>query len=220
MLYTLQYSKLPCNTRLVPKMLEMSQLRIFSHVSCGAALPLFVRHCLFCCLAPLGLASHYPQSIAISTTHRDICDIQYPWCPISVISNICDIRDTRPPSRYRQPTVISVISNIREIQYLRYLWYPSTIAISSPHTLNWHMVLEGFPYALNDILCFTQISPQFLYSIFPYNSNAWKRKLERQLLIHTYSFTASAAVTLPISLSYFNEQHENWFNLNIPDTIK
>ena len=37
---------------------------------------------------------------------------------ISVISNICDIRDTRPPSRYRQPTVISVISNIRDIQYL------------------------------------------------------------------------------------------------------
>ena len=48
------------------------------HVSCGAAIPLFVRHCVFCCLAPLGLASHYPQSIAISTTHRDICDIQYP----------------------------------------------------------------------------------------------------------------------------------------------
>ena len=29
-----------------------------------------------------------------------------------------------------------------------------------------------------------------------------------QLLIHTYSFTASAAVTLPISLSYFKEQHK------------
>ena len=108
-------------------------------------------------------------------------------------------------------------------------WYPisarSVIPVHHRDIVHQHieltyMVLEGFPYALNDILCFTQISPQFLYFIFPYNSNAWKRKLERQLLIHTYSFTASAAVTLPISLSYFNEQHENWFNLNIPDTIK
>ena len=43
-----------------------------------AAIPLFVRQCVFCCLAPLGLASQYPQSTIA----------------ISVISNICDICDT------------------------------------------------------------------------------------------------------------------------------
>ena len=113
------------------------------HVSCGAAIPaLFVRHCLFCCLAPLGLASQYPQStIAISSSQYHIVIVSYRHHNTIAISSWWYHRD------------------ICDIQYLQYPWYPSTIAISSTNTLNcWHMVLEGFPYALNDILCFTQIS--------------------------------------------------------------
>ena len=42
---------------------------------------------------------------SISSIHRNIDHPPwYLWYPISVKSNICDICDTRPPSRYRPPT--------------------------------------------------------------------------------------------------------------------
>ena len=141
MLYMLQYSKLPCDTRLVPKMLEMRKLRIFSHVSCGAAIPLFVRHCVFCCLAPLGLASQYPQSTIAISVISNICEIQYLWYPISAISVI-------PPSRY-------------------------------------YMVLEGFPLRYEWYSMFYTNFPQFLYFIFPYNSNCMKEETGEAV---TYSY--------------------------------
>ena len=55
----------------------------------------------------------------------------------------------------------------------------------------------------------------YLFILFIHFLERECMKQETELLIHTYSFTASAAVTLPISLSYFKEQHKTERNQNM-----